>query len=227
MSMGPRPTQNGYNLNEVRSALQKEIRRGKEYEAMMWALEMIPRYERYLWRSLLVVVHEDIGLANPGLLRIVPECRRMYFEMRAWDKTGLLPLANAILMMARSAKSRLSDHFVCVCIDDFQNGKRLKIPDYALDKHTTQGKRLGRGLEHWMNDGTVLVPPPKDDQTIYQKEAEERWRRGVPKFRMNSETIDRENWDEAGNQSLFPKFLIIDDENLGDEINAPRKKKAK
>lgn len=33
-------TPNGYYLDEVISALQKEIRRGKEYEAVYWAVEL-------------------------------------------------------------------------------------------------------------------------------------------------------------------------------------------
>ncbi len=49
----------GYELPEVVSAIQKAIRRGKEKEAMFWALEMCPHYEGYLWRRLI-----DPGMAN-------------------------------------------------------------------------------------------------------------------------------------------------------------------
>ena len=41
-------TEGGYVLGEVISALQKEIRRGNEQEAMYWALELVPKYEAYL-----------------------------------------------------------------------------------------------------------------------------------------------------------------------------------
>src|SRR5271167_4664668 len=109
----PMPTQNGYDLSEVVSALQKEIRRGNEREAMFWAMELVPRYERYLWRRLLIIVHEDIGLANLEAVRMVAEMRRHYFELRAWGKAGWLVLANCIPMMRRSPKSRMADPFTC------------------------------------------------------------------------------------------------------------------
>ena len=32
----------------------------------------------------------------------------------------------------------------------------IGIPDYALDMHTVQGKRMGRGLSHFIEDGSIL-----------------------------------------------------------------------
>ena len=53
---GYRPfTQNGYPLDEIISALQKDIRRGNEEQALYWCLEMVPRFEAYLWRRLIVI----------------------------------------------------------------------------------------------------------------------------------------------------------------------------
>lgn len=37
-------TKNNYLLDEAVSALQKEIRRGNEENALFWALELFPRY---------------------------------------------------------------------------------------------------------------------------------------------------------------------------------------
>ena len=59
-------TKNGYNLDEVVSALQKSIRRGMEEESLYWANELaVSGYGQYLWRRLGVTVSEDIGLAEP------------------------------------------------------------------------------------------------------------------------------------------------------------------
>jgi len=158
-AMNP-PTQNGYPLLEVASALQKTIRRGDEEQAMYWALELVPRFEQYLWRRLVVIVNEDIGLANPALLSLVPTQRAVYFEFREQGKDGTarLALANAILLMCRSPKSRLSDHFQCAVNQDRLHGQHREIPDYALDKHTGRGRNLKRGVAHWLDEGCQLHP---------------------------------------------------------------------
>ena len=37
------------------------------------------------------------------------------------------------------------------------------IPDYALDIHTMKGKAMGRGLDHFRQEGAKLIPPPTAD----------------------------------------------------------------
>ncbi len=172
-------TQNGYSLMDVISTVQKEIRRGNEESAMYWCFEAIPGYEQYVWRRLLVIVNEDIGIANPSLLQIIPALRLQFFEFRALGKNGScrLILANAILLMCRSPKSRLADHFQRVVSQSFMTDGKRDIPDYALDKHTTRGKAMKRGVDHWLEDGCVLNPPPQVDDP-YRDEAEAHWRAG-------------------------------------------------
>ena len=103
-------TQTNFPLDEVISALQKDIRRGNEAQAMYWALELIPRFEAYLWRRLCVIVNEDIGIANPTLLLLVPTQRALFMEFREAGRDGSarLVLANTILLLCRSDKSRSS-----------------------------------------------------------------------------------------------------------------------
>ena len=51
-----------YPLDEVVSALQKEIRRGSQEHAFYWASTMVEfGYEEYMWRRLMVILGEDIG----------------------------------------------------------------------------------------------------------------------------------------------------------------------
>ena len=60
-------TRNGLNGDEVISALQKSIRRGKERDACEFAYEMYitsPQFEEKLWRRLLAISVEDIGMGN-------------------------------------------------------------------------------------------------------------------------------------------------------------------
>ena len=151
-------TQRGYNFFEVTSALQKTIRRGKEHEALYWAMELLPRYESYLWRRLKIISSEDIGLANPLLIILVEVLSDQYFELRKKGDMGcLLMVANAILFLARSKKARLADHFICAMIQEREQGLvNLAIPDYALDMHTRSGRAQARGLTHFRVEGAKL-----------------------------------------------------------------------
>ena len=68
----PTHTVNGYYFSDVASALQKAIRRGQEKEAVFWAFEMADsKAEMYLWRRLVTIASEDIGLAAPEVAILV------------------------------------------------------------------------------------------------------------------------------------------------------------
>ena len=74
-------TRNGYEADEVISALQKCIRRAKEEEACMFAYELYissPELEEKMWRRLLTISVEDIGMGNPMAAVIVNNL----FQMR-------------------------------------------------------------------------------------------------------------------------------------------------
>ena len=36
------------------------------------------------------------------------------------------------------------------------------IPDWANDQHTLAGKKLGRGLDHFREEGAKLIPEPTE-----------------------------------------------------------------
>jgi replication-associated recombination protein RarA len=203
--MGYRPyTQNGTPLGEVISALQKEIRRGHEQEALYWAMEMLPRYEMYLWRRLLVIANEDIGLGNPDILTQIPELRRQYFEFRRLGKDGTcrLILANAVLLMCRSPKCRMADHLQRVVtqqwVEDSQADALRDVPDYALDKHTRRGRQLGRtGFDFWLDVGCKLEPEA-DIENPHKEQAHRLWRSGKN---------DAPHWGKRRKRSSDPEQL--------------------
>ncbi len=61
-------TTGGFDADLIVSALQKEIRRGNEENAVLVAYEMFSTslpLEDYLWTRLHVISVEDIGFANP------------------------------------------------------------------------------------------------------------------------------------------------------------------
>ena len=53
-------------------------------------------------------------------------------------------------------------------------GKVPEVPDFALDQHMVQGKRMGRGLDHFRSEGAKLIPPPTEADP-YEDEAYRLW----------------------------------------------------
>jgi replication-associated recombination protein RarA len=167
-------TENDYDFGEVLSALQKSIRRGHEEYAMFWALELCPKYSKALWLRLRIITNEDVGAANIMAVVVIESLHRQYIDFAGRDGSRRLVLANAILYLCRSTKSRESDHFQC-CINQrrLQQNWRLEIPDFALDKHTARGAHLKRSWQHWFEVGCQLSPEPPENP--YKQEAESLW----------------------------------------------------
>jgi replication-associated recombination protein RarA len=178
-----------YDLGETISAVQKLIRRGMEWDAMYFVLELVPKYEAYLWKRLVVICLEDIGVASPDALLYVRACRESYFEFRedGRDGSARLALGNAILRMCRAGKTRIADEFQCAVNQRrLQNpDERRELPDFALDKHTAGGRRLGRGVDHWLTEGCLLHPEEQGLET-YRETAAAYWR--------NTETFVQTKW---------------------------------
>lgn len=194
------PTQNGYQLEEVISALQKDIRRGNEENAMYWALELVPNYEAYLWRRLTIILHEDIGIAMPSLLSIIPAINASYVALREagkGDECRLL-IANAILLMCRAPKTRMADHFQTVIDTEKKRGVRRPIPDYALDRHTESGRSKGRSWDHWLNDGCQLENEKGVDP--YAERAAAIWK--SPEFTK----LPKTEWKKRGKNGQLDLF---------------------
>lgn len=151
-------TARGYDFYELLSALQKDIRRGKEYEAMFWAVESESFNPKALWNRLIVIASEDIGPANPLMPVIIETLKKQYFDaVESKNESRRLFLTNAVVNLVRCKKSRITDDLLHVVYGEikFEN-KKLELPDYALDMHNLRGKKMGRGLEYFFNEGNKL-----------------------------------------------------------------------
>lgn len=156
-------TEGGYDYLEALSALQKSIGRGQEVESMYWALEISTKYSKALWQRLAVITNEDVGVGNVQAIVLIDVLKRQFEEFGKSGRDGSqrLVLANAILYLCRSPKSRESDCFQAVVHQRrLQQGWRLEVPDFAKDMHTAAGHRLGRSWEHWFSEGCRLTPEP-------------------------------------------------------------------
>jgi replication-associated recombination protein RarA len=158
-------TPNGHQCGEVTSALQKAIRRGLERDALYMAAELdLAGYANYTWKRLRLIASEDVGLADPNVAVIVRVLYENWLEQRKADKNERNPsgdspntrlfLTHAVLVLVRAKKSRLVDHALMVAFEG--DRPAIEMPDYALDKHTSRGRKLGRGEAHFFDEASKL-----------------------------------------------------------------------
>ena len=122
-------TPSGYDLHELLSALQKCIRRGMEYEAVHFAVELEEFNPTALWNRLKIIAPEDIGAANPIMPLLIDVLQKQYLtEKSKLDSTSYrLFMVNAIVCLCRSPKSRITDDLLNVVYAERGEGKRLDI----------------------------------------------------------------------------------------------------
>lgn len=168
-------TRNGFNGDEVISALQKSIRRGKERDACEFAYEMYitsPQFEEKLWRRLLAISVEDIGMGNTNAPIFIHSLNQMRKEFQYNEADRAMFFVHAIRYLCQSEKDRSSDLLKNIVIKNFAMGYVPEIPDIAFDKHTTRGKKMGRGSEHFLNEASIVIPQKKVDNHYKEEYAE-------------------------------------------------------
>lgn len=167
-------TRNGYAGDEVISALQKSIRRGLEEQACMFAYELYissPQLEEKLWRRLLTISVEDIGMGNPMAAIMVNNLYQMSREFDYADGDRPMYFIHAIRYLCESEKDRSSDLLKNICIKSFAMGRFPEIPDYALDKHTVRGQAMGRDSFHFLNEASKVFPQKEVDNNYKERYA--------------------------------------------------------
>lgn len=168
-------TRNGLNGDEVISALQKSIRRGKERDACEFAYEMYitsPQFEEKLWRRLLAISVEDIGMGNTNAPIFIHSLNQMRKEFQYNEADRAMFFVHAIRYLCQCEKDRSSDLLKNIVIKNFAMGYVPEIPDIAFDKHTTRGKKMGRGSEHFLNEASIVIPQKKVDNHYKEEYAE-------------------------------------------------------
>lgn len=163
-------TYHGFEADHVISALQKEIRRGNAENAALLAYEMIltsPALEDYLWHRLKVISVEDIGFGEPmapvliqSLYKMTSDCDRSVGERKLYA-------VHAVRYLCQCKKDRSSDEMINWISHSGELGKALPvIPEYALDMHTAEGQKKGRGRRHFFEEASKIIPElPGRDKT--------------------------------------------------------------
>ena len=164
-------TFNGFQADHVISALQKEIRRGNTENAALLAYEMMitsPALEDYLWQRLKVISVEDIGFGEP----LAPVLIQSLFEMTdACDRSvgeRKLYAIHAVRYLCLCKKDRSSDEMINWINHASKTSSLLPvIPEYALDMHTAEGQKQGRGRRHFFEEASRTMPEMEDRDRTY------------------------------------------------------------
>lgn len=165
-------TRNGLAADEVISALQKSIRKGKERPACEFAYEMYissPQMEEKLWRRLQAISVEDIGMGNPQAPILINNLNQMRQNFSYNEPDRAMMFVHAIRYLCESTKDRSSDLLKNIIIKNFALGYVPEIPDYALDKHTTRGQKMGRGSMHFLEVDSKVTPQLEVDNDYWDE----------------------------------------------------------
>lgn len=152
-------TANGFAVDELRSVLQKSIRRGLVEEAALAAYELFSNgaeTEEVLWRRLEIIATEDVGLglvSAPAIVEaLYAQASRMVDRGDRW-----IYCAHAVRLLASAPKDNMSMELAGWTRAVVEQGERRPVvEDYMVDVHTRRGAEMGRDVAHWWNEGARL-----------------------------------------------------------------------
>jgi len=163
---------NGYPFDELRSVLQKSIRRGLLEEAVLAAYEFYSsgaEAEEVLWRRLEVIATEDVGfglIEAPAILEALNTQRKRMVDFGdRWMYT-----VHAVRLLATAKKDNTTMQLATWAQFAVARGERkVEVEDYQVDMHTRRGAALGRDVNHWWTQGAVLKNKLDDSETPWGK----------------------------------------------------------
>ncbi len=204
-------TKKGYDFFEVSSAFQKAIRRCDEKLAMYWAIELYESgYAKYVWKRMVIMSCEDVGLGDPYVNMIVMNLKQTYdylVSLKERSKPEKLPFTQAVLTLVHAKKSRYNDLAICVYWQENKH-KSYPIPEYAYDMHTRRGKAMGHGIDHFYDVAAVLNnrnKMPNEDEMERLARIADHSQEEHTEFRENISCTQKEA-EELAQGDLFGRF---------------------
>lgn len=196
-------TKNRFKFFEATSTFQKAIRRGDEPTALYFAVEFFNSgLEDYLWKRIRIITSEDIGLAAPSMPVIIQSLFQMFTDVekeKSKNRPERMFLIHAVLLLCRAKKSRLVDYELVALWREHDTIKML-IPDYAYDMHNYKGKQMGRGIDHFYDEGTQLENYSAQAGEEKSKKRAKEWHQKFPK-KLQFETNKKGN--RSHQQTIF------------------------
>jgi replication-associated recombination protein RarA len=153
-------TIHGLPADEIRSSLQKYVRRGMLEEAILTAYELYSTSEEaedLLWRRIEIMGAEDVGMGSPGLPANI---EALHAQRGRFPRGGerFLIAAHAVRLLVLAPKDRTSaelSDWAQAMIDGEE--RPAEVIDVAVDMHTQRGVEMGRGKEHFYSEGNVVA----------------------------------------------------------------------
>ncbi|WP_194763931.1 replication-associated recombination protein A [Microbacterium sp. UFMG61] len=130
---------------DVISAFIKSIRGSDPDAALHYLARMIEAGEdpRFIARRLVISASEDVGLADPQALSIAVAAADAVAFIGMPE--GRIPLAEATVYLATTAKSNAAYVGIDAAIADIRSGGFGRVPLHLRDAHYPGAKRLGHG----------------------------------------------------------------------------------
>lgn len=128
------------------SAFQKSLRGSDPDAAIYYLAKMIVAGEdpRFIARRLIVCASEDIGNADPNAFNIAVNAYRAV-ELLGLPE-GRIPLAQAVIYVAKAPKSNEAICAIDDAISDITNGKDFSPPMHLRDSHYKDSSKYGFGV---------------------------------------------------------------------------------
>ena len=128
---------------DIVSAFIKSIRGSDPDGALYWLARMIEGGEQpeFIARRLVISASEDIGLANPNALLIANAAFDAVMKI-GWPE-GRIPLAEATVYLATSAKSNSAYLAIGAALEEVQRSGNLPVPLHLRNAPTKLMKELG------------------------------------------------------------------------------------
>jgi putative ATPase len=139
---------NGEMHYDIISAFIKSIRGSDPNGAIYWLARLIEGGEdpTFIARRLVISAAEDIGLANPNALLLANAAFDAVNKL-GWPE-GRIPLAEATIYLATSAKSNSAYNAINKAISVVQSTGNLPVPMHLRNAPTKMMKDLGYGLDY-------------------------------------------------------------------------------
>ena len=128
------------------SAFQKSLRGSDPDAAIYYLAKMIVAGEdpRFIARRLITCAAEDVGNADPSAFNIAVNAYRAV-ELLGMPE-GRIPLAQAVIYVAKAPKSNSTIMAIDNAISDIKNGKDYPPPMHLRDAHYKDASKYGFGI---------------------------------------------------------------------------------
>lgn len=128
---------------DIISAFIKSIRGSDPDAALYWMARMIEGGEdpEFIARRLIISASEDIGLANPNALLLANAAFDAVMKI-GWPE-GRIPLAEAVVYLASSAKSNSAYLGIDTALAEVRQSGNLPVPLHLRNAPTALMKQLG------------------------------------------------------------------------------------